>query len=695
MDRRHRNGGGPLLNEMSTEILTPDCAEIERSLNLLFKHGQIVELRGLHVEKNGYKNNIVSGYFDDMEACATAAYELSPFAQGIYVILNTFSPALLARGKNKLRTLGKGDQSTADGDITARRWLLVDADPVRPAGISSTEEEKELALDTVQAVKEVLTSMGWPLPVVADSGNGGHLLYTIDLPADDGGLVERVLKALANFWDTAQVKIDTTVHNPARISKLYGTLARKGDDIAERPHRLTRVLTIPTKFEPVPRELLEELASTIPQAGQATTQAVTPFDLERWISDRRLDVDGPEPWGDKGRRWVFDTCPWNPDHTDGSAYIVQFSNGAIGAGCHHNHCAGKGWHELRDLVEPGWREARDPYAGLDFSGIPSVESPVIEASELFKQPVKLAVKTRWTVAELYDTEFPEPKWAIPSLIPEGLTLIGGRPKVGKSWLALQMAHSMGTGGMFFDRKVEQGGVLYIALEDGPRRLKDRIKRHGIPRQALITFERTWPPLHKDGLDPLYEEIVRNEYRLVVIDTLTRAFRGLDQNDQPQIGAVMTAIQQMCQDHHLAIVFPDHTTKPKSFVGDPVDDIMNSTVKTAVADLVLALYKDAGKASATLKGRGRDVEEIDLSIHWDPATCCWQCDGEAGKVRVTAARQEIIEALEALGKSQAPAIARYLAKDRGYIAKELRDMYASQLIKREIVGHDVFYESLCQ
>ncbi len=107
----------------------------------------------------------------------------------------------------------------------------------------------------------------------------------------------------------------------------------------------------------VPIELLEALAAT----AEPEQQKLPPrhqgsrFDLERWIADRNLDVRGPEPW-QGGRRWIFNTCPWNEDHRNRSAFIVQQSNGVIGAGCHHDGCSGKGWHELRDIFEPGWRE---------------------------------------------------------------------------------------------------------------------------------------------------------------------------------------------------------------------------------------------------------------------------------------------------------------------------------------------------
>ena len=109
-----------------------------------------------------------------------------------------------------------------------RRLLLVDADPVRPSGISSTDSEHALYLERRDAIAAHITDLGWPEPLAADSGNGGHLLYRIDEPSDDGGLIHRALQALAAQFNDPDVTVDVSVFNPARICKLYGTPARRG-----------------------------------------------------------------------------------------------------------------------------------------------------------------------------------------------------------------------------------------------------------------------------------------------------------------------------------------------------------------------------------------------------------------------------------------------------------------------------------
>src|SRR5262249_46675466 len=157
-----------------------------------------------------------------------------------------------------------------DGDIVARRWLLLDADPRRPAGISSTDDQHEWALERVRRIRDELAIAGWPEPILADSGNGGHLLYRVDLPRDDDRLIQRVLEALAFRFDDDAVLIDRTVFNPARIWKLYGTIARKGDSTADRPHRLARILDAPSRLSVVDAVLLAELASSVPVEEQTS-----------------------------------------------------------------------------------------------------------------------------------------------------------------------------------------------------------------------------------------------------------------------------------------------------------------------------------------------------------------------------------------------------------------------------------------
>lgn len=228
--------------------LVPTLAKL---YELLIRPEQVVELRALEVKPKYGKPYTESGYFEGtkLRELASAAYRLTRQAKGVYFSLNPVDPSLLARRKNRTE-LAKPGETTTDADILRRQWLLVDADPVRKSGISASDEEKRHALDTILEVREFLRARDWSEPILSDSGNGYHLLFPIDLPANDHGLVQRVLKALAQKFDDNYVKIDQQVFNPARICKLPGTLARKGDSIPSRPHRQACILEAPSLCMP-------------------------------------------------------------------------------------------------------------------------------------------------------------------------------------------------------------------------------------------------------------------------------------------------------------------------------------------------------------------------------------------------------------------------------------------------------------
>jgi len=212
---------------------------VRRSLDLLYQTGDVVEVRILNT-----KRGTVSGYFDDMGRLAEAAASWSGRAPAVYTTLNPVARDLLARAANRLREFAR--ETTTDDQIVRRRWLPLDFDPVRPSGISATDVEKEAAFARARECLGFLDERGWPAPLFGDSGNGAHLLYPIDLENDEPSrdLARRVLAALAFRFDDHLVKLDQTTYNAARIWKLYGTMASKGDDVPERPHRLAELLTL-------------------------------------------------------------------------------------------------------------------------------------------------------------------------------------------------------------------------------------------------------------------------------------------------------------------------------------------------------------------------------------------------------------------------------------------------------------------
>lgn len=357
-------------------------AEIRRALDLFAAEGSALELRALNVPSggsSGFKQTHV-GWFDrdHLDAAAKAALQLElQGASGIYVTLNPADRALLARAANRTKP-AKDTPATGDKEITHRRWLAIDFDPVRPTGVSSTEDEHLAALDMAAWVKSDLTDDGWPEPVEADSGNGAHLLYPVNLPNDavdaSRDLVRDCLKALATRYDTDQVKVDQAVYNAARIWKLYGTTARKGDSTEERPHRVSCILSAPGELKPVGVEQLRALAGTAappavppaahePQAGasiahrpQAHPGARVPLDVPYWLHNHGVEVARTEENAD-GVRYILRSCPFNGSHKD--AAVFQLHGGGISFKCFHDSCGGRKWTDVRDLFEPDRKTARN------------------------------------------------------------------------------------------------------------------------------------------------------------------------------------------------------------------------------------------------------------------------------------------------------------------------------------------------
>ena len=235
-------------------------ATVHRALEILVAPGAVVELRIPRVPRR----NTVSGYFSDMGRMAQSAVAMSGKAEGVYVTLNPVKPDLLARASNRLIEFAK--HATKDSDVLCRCWFVIDLDPVRAAGISSTDAEHDVTLERARQVRDWLRMQVWPDPVLADSGNGAHLLYRLDLPNDDSSaeLLKSCLAALALRFEDSAVKVDLETHNASRIVKVYGTLAAKGDALPERPYRLARLVDVPTTREPVAVKLLVGLAARVP-----------------------------------------------------------------------------------------------------------------------------------------------------------------------------------------------------------------------------------------------------------------------------------------------------------------------------------------------------------------------------------------------------------------------------------------------
>ena len=252
-----------------------DLKEVESALSKIIEKGQVFEIRALSAildndDPKYYKNKQVSGYFDNIESLLMELPRITT-AKGIYFIPNPVDESLLARSYNRL---DYAKTTTSDSDIISRNWFLVDVDPKRASGIPADDLEREHASKTIEKIKLFLSELGFKEPIVADSGNGFHLMYHIDIPTEDDGLLSACLNALAYKFNSDNVDVDVKVGNPARIWKLYGTLACKGESVhrINRIHRMSKILSCPDELEVTPRECLEVLSKVCPEEVEKTSK---------------------------------------------------------------------------------------------------------------------------------------------------------------------------------------------------------------------------------------------------------------------------------------------------------------------------------------------------------------------------------------------------------------------------------------
>jgi len=291
--------------------------------------------------------------------------------------------------------------------------------------------------------------------------------------------------------------------------------------------------------------------------------------------------------------------------------------------------------------------------------------------------------------ELLAMTFEPQRWLVADLIPdEGLTFLGGRKKLGKSWFCLQLAQAVGFGLPFLGRATIAGPVVYLCLEDGRRRLRSRLDKQSAKPDLPITYYTRFPPLDGDGLGLLVELLDRDRPKLVIIDTLAACKSGkIDENAAGPLADIANALRALAQHFGCAIVVVHHHGK-NVLGGDPGNDLRGTSALGGAADVSLGLYREEG--ICYLRGEGRDLGESCLRVNFDTAnTWAWQAPDDQRQTAQHQADQEIVDALAALGEATAGAVAEVVGKSRIACRKRLLSMSTRgvTLVRCEPGGED--------
>jgi len=298
-----------------------------------------------------------------------------------------------------------------------------------------------------------------------------------------------------------------------------------------------------------------------------------------------------------------------------------------------------------------------------------------------------------TASDLMQLEFAEPKWAIPNILPEGLSILGGKPKKGKYVLAMNICLAIAGGWEVFGAiPVTQGTVLYYALEDSHRRLQNRILKmlQGKPAPEKLVLFNQLPRVDEGGLDHIRREIAKyDDIRLIVIDTLIK-FRAvgnsrannLYEDDYLQI----SRIKDFADEHNIPILLVHHMSKREA--DDAMDLFSGSHGLTGAADTLLALVTKSGQGPSylTLQITGRDVETDEQAIELDTDSLTWKLLGAAQGMQATNKQRAVVDAIRNAASPIGPKeIAEATTFDAQYIRNILPKLVEEGSIKKQDRG----------
>lgn len=599
-----------------------NAQEVRKAIAILQSPGDVFEVRAIGTAKK----DILSGYFRDAETLLKAFDTIDMRRRNVYITLGKVKDECFARSQSECFL--KSPQTSSDTEIVSYRWLFVDLDPVRTAGISSSDTELEYAKELSGVVLQYMQNLGFEKPVIAASGNGFHLLYRIDVLNDEAGraLIAKCLKVLSMLFDSDKVKIDTTNSNPSRICKLHGTLAQKGTSTPERPHRMSRILEVPEEIKTTDESVLLALASELPEEAPRDRRPVSmiprqEFTVKDFMAKHGMTYE--EDSNDRAKIYKLDECPFDPSHKDGDAKIFEYSNGAIAFKCHHNSCRGYKWQDVRKKFEPDAYEQefnRDDEA-IDAGWRQHVKAVAEEKPADPKPTEKKPRKMRKlkTAEALMLKDIPEPKVYVgvgdelPILV-EGTCILSAKPKLGKSWLALALCLAVAKGEDFLGYKTKKCSSLYLDLETSEalqqKRLRKALAGRPVPKNFYLETE-------TDSLNDGFVEQIESymeqdpDIGVVVIDVfqiIRTPSKSMKETEYEHAYRDITPLNELALKYHIAIILVCHDRKAVD-PDDPFSNILGSTGLQGAATQMMVMFRKRKDDPIHISVKGKTIDGL--------------------------------------------------------------------------------------
>lgn len=289
------------------------------------------------------------------------------------------------------------------------------------------------------------------------------------------------------------------------------------------------------------------------------------------------------------------------------------------------------------LNEQGWNlpDLGKPQAGKEQNGkrpdpIAALRDMVM--ARLGKLPERKHIPTRMRALQLLELEIDPVQFIIPGLLTEGLGMLTGRPKMGKSMMSLSLALSIAQGkaALGDSKACEHGDVLYLALEDSQARTQDRLKiMLGTDAVDDLRLDIWWqiPRLDLGGLEALLDWLEAcTRPRMIIVDVWGKFMPPCPsgRDEYTFLSEVMMLLQQVALAFHVCILLVHHTKKPGKKTGeDFLDQAMGNTAHTSNLDVLMMLDRQRNKKDALLHLTGRDVHEQQLTVYLNEKTLHWE------------------------------------------------------------------------
>lgn len=437
-----------------------DEQQIRQWWSLFVGDNNLVEIRLLG--KTTY-----SGYFKSVDVMIEKLRPLlnnpNPYDGNLqaYYTLNKIDDALYSR-EQRDKFVKSAKNATTDGQVTRRTKVMIDLDPNRVAGVSSSDAELEKAHLKAVDIYRYLIAQGFKEPIITLSGSGYHLYVLCDMPADDEHteLVKRFLQSISKMFSDEHIECDEKVYNLARVDKVVGTWAKKGSDSGDRRWRMAKIVKVPQDLSPNDDSLFQKIADLLPKEEPKVlpnqrrgNYGGAPFDLPTWLNGHGI-VYREKKSGDS-TLYELEYCPWVDTHSDkkkwDSALFVD-SQGKITFNCTHSHCKGKTWHDVRLHYEPNAYDRpvfQPQYAPRQYAPQKPRYEIKDEIPELGEKWLSMSTIKKVDLSQLehFSTGFTELDKNIIGLYMSEVTILSGSNASGKSsWLNTLLLNIIQQGG---------------------------------------------------------------------------------------------------------------------------------------------------------------------------------------------------------------------------------------------------------